>query len=98
MNPELVSAGLFFIIIFTFIVLIPCVLIAIIGYKMITRLGYFPSKTPAIHLSIVWQLISIELISITALLLLFYVLEDPNKRAKRNQRNTVFYSEQIEAS
>ncbi len=80
MDKELIGAGIFFVIIFTFILLIPCVLIAYIGFRMITQLGYFPSKTPAIQLSILWKLVAIEIISISALLILYQALGDPNKK------------------
>ncbi len=79
MNNELIGAGLMFIGIYTSIILIPCALIARIGFRMIGELGTYPSKTPAIQLSILWKLVAIEIISLTLLILVYHVLVDPNK-------------------
>ncbi len=68
------SAALLFIIIFFIVTLIPCVGVGWLGYKLITRLGRFPSKTPAIQLGILVKLIIVEVVSLTLLLLLFKIL------------------------
>ena len=62
-----------FIGIFFVVLLVPCLGISIIGYKMINKLGYYPSKTPAIQLSILFKLIAIEVASLTLLLIFFQI-------------------------
>ncbi len=46
--------------VFSAVVLIPCVLCAILGLKMIGRLARYPTKTPVISLSIFVPLVLIE--------------------------------------
>ena len=58
-------------IIFGILIIVPCVLVALIGRKMIEQLGMFPSQTPAIHMSVVYKLVIIEVITFT-LLMIFY--------------------------
>ena len=55
------------------LIAIPCTLISFLGYKMLNKLAYFPSKNPGIQMSIFWKLILIEGFSII-LLLLFYIV------------------------
>ena len=62
MHFEYWSEGVVFILIFLFLIVLPCTGVAWIGYRMIHRLGQFPSKTPEIQLSIFFQLIAIELV------------------------------------
>lgn len=68
------SAAAIFIAIFFVIMFIPSLGVGWLGYKMITRLGRYPSKTPAIQLSILIKLTVIEVVSLTLLLLLFKIL------------------------
>ena len=62
MHFEYWSEGVGFIVIFLFMILLPCAGVAWIGYCMIHRLGQFPSRTPEIQLSILFQLIAIEMV------------------------------------
>ena len=55
------------------IITVPCIIVAIIGSKMLEQLGRYPSKTPAIQMSIIWKLIITEIITFV-LLLMFYNL------------------------
>jgi TRAP-type C4-dicarboxylate transport system permease small subunit len=68
------SAALVFILIFCTCVLIPCVAIGWVGKNLIHRLGHFPSKTPAIQMSILFKLVVIEVVSMSLILLLFKAL------------------------
>lgn len=52
--------ALIFFLIFATIVLVPCVLCALLGLKMIDRLSMYPSKTPVISLKIFIPLLLIE--------------------------------------
>ena len=64
--------SLIFASVFSGIVILPCVCIAIIGRKMIEQLGLYPSQSPKIQMSVLWQLIIIEVITFT-LWMWFYV-------------------------
>ena len=68
------SVAAVFIMVFWAIMLIPCIGIGWISVKFINRLGRYPSKTPAIQMSILWKLIFVEVISLTLLLGFFKVL------------------------
>ena len=68
------STALFFILIFYILMLIPCLGVGWIGYKLITRLGRYPSKTPAIQVGIMLKLIIVEVVSLTLILLMFKIL------------------------
>ena len=64
------------------IMAIPCIGISLLGYKMINKLGYFPSKTPAIQTSILVQLLIVELISIALLLTFYHALTEYDQQAR----------------
>ena len=64
--------------IFAFLMIVPCVGVAIIGYKMIDKLGFFPSKTPVIQMSIFLQLVLTELISFGLILVFYRVFSTAN--------------------
>ena len=63
MHFEYWTEGIYFVFIMLFLISIPCISVAIIGYRMITKLGRYPSKTPEIQMSIFIKLVVIELIS-----------------------------------
>ena len=54
------------------IVIIPCVLVALMGRKMIDQLGLYPSKTPIIQMSIFYKLIFIEVITFLSLVVFYH--------------------------
>lgn len=68
------SASAAFIAIFFALILIPSVGVAWLGYKLIDKLGRYPSKTPAIQMSVLIKLVVLEVASMTALLLFFKIL------------------------
>ena len=68
------SAGFIFTGIFLVLIAIPCIGVAWLGTKMINQLGRYPSKTPAIQLSVVLKLTVLEIGSWTMLLLFFKIL------------------------
>mgnify|MGYP001579751869 CR=1 FL=1 len=68
------SVAIIFVIIFTILMAIPCAGVAWIGSRLINQLGRFPSRTPAIQLSVVLKLTVLEVVSWTLLLLFFKVL------------------------
>lgn len=73
---ETIIAALMLIGVFIFVIGLPCVGTAFLGVKMVKRLANYPSKTPVIHLSVVSQLVVLELISFGLLLLLYHILAD----------------------
>lgn len=68
------SVAVIFVIIFVILIAVPCVGVGWIGTKLINQLGRYPSKTPAIQLSVVMKLTVLEIVSWTMLLLFFKVL------------------------
>lgn len=58
---------------FLFLIIVPCVGVATIGYRMLTQLGRYPSKTPEIQMSICLKLFLIEAFSF-GLIYIFYTL------------------------
>ncbi len=68
------STGFILVAIFFVLIAIPCVGVAWLGTKMINQLGRYPSKTPAIQLSVVLKLTVLEIGSWTMLLLFFKIL------------------------
>ena len=68
------STAFVFILIFYILMLIPCLGVGWIGYKLITKLGRYPSKTPAIQVGVMLKLIIVEVVSISLILLIFKIL------------------------
>ncbi len=71
-----VSARILFVIIWLVIVAIPCIGISILGTKMLNKLAYFPSKTPAIHMSILGWLVVVEVVAVTLMLSFYRVFQE----------------------
>ena len=65
---DLWSQALIFALVYVPIVLVPCVLVCLMGRKMIDQLGMHPSQTPIIQMSIFWKLVSVEIITFTCLI------------------------------
>ena len=65
---ELWGESFIFASVYAVIILVPCVLVALIGRKMIDQLGQYPTKTPAIQMSIFFQLVTIEVITFVLLI------------------------------
>lgn len=60
-----------FIFILSCIVLIPCILVVMLGTKMINQLGRYPTKTPIIQMSIFFPLVLIEFFAFGAFVLFY---------------------------
>lgn len=73
MRYEYWDAGILLVIGFFILMIIPCVSVAVIGYRMITKLGQYPSKTPEIQMSIWLKLLIIEVFSF-GLIYIIYTL------------------------
>ena len=68
------SVALIFIVIFWFLLLVPCIGAGWLGYKLIDKLGRYPSKTPAIQTGILLKLVVVEVVSFAMLLTFFKAL------------------------
>ncbi len=68
------GASVIFILLFYVFMLIPCIGISIIGVRLLGKLGRFPSKTPAIQMSVLFQLVVLEVVSLTLIVGFFKVL------------------------
>lgn len=69
-------AGITLITIIFVIIGIPCIFIAVLGFKMLNKLAYFPSKNPAIQTSIFFWLVMIEIVAFTMLMIFYHVFSD----------------------
>lgn len=63
MHYEYWHQGLLVIVMFAVLMAVPCLGVALIGYRLINKLGRYPSKTPEIQMSICLKLFVIEFIS-----------------------------------
>jgi len=70
-GAALVLFAMFFV-----IIAIPCVGVAVLGWNLANRLAFYPSKTPAIHLSVILKLVILETISFGLLMFLYHILAD----------------------
>lgn len=67
---------LILLLVFIFVMGVPCVGTAILGSRLMNRLGRYPSKTPAIQINIIAKLVALEIISFGMLTMLYHVLSD----------------------
>jgi len=68
-----------FIAIFFLMIMVPCLVVAWMGYKMITKIGFHPSKTPFIQLSIVFKLVTLEVLTFAAIMAFYRFCATANK-------------------
>lgn len=68
------GTALIFLVIFYALMLLPCVGIGWLGWDLLWKLGHYPSKTPAIQMSVLFKLVVLEIVSMTLLLAFFKVL------------------------
>lgn len=70
------SAALIFIIVWLVVVALPCICIAFMSYNLMSKLGRYPSKTPAIQTKMIIPLLVVEIVAMTLLLTVFKVLAE----------------------
>ncbi|MCA9400769.1 MAG: hypothetical protein KC713_04020 [Candidatus Omnitrophica bacterium] len=58
----------YFSLIYSVIIIIPCIIVGLLGKRMIDRLGTYPSRTPSIQLSVFIWLVVVEIVTFTALI------------------------------
>jgi len=75
--------GIILVCLFLVVIGIPCVGITIVGRQLIHKLSHFPSKTPAIQMSILFKLVVIEIVGFTLLLTFYHILADYGSETER---------------
>lgn len=70
------TAGLILIVIVLMVIAIPCFFVAFLGYQMLHKLAYYPSKNPAIQMSIFFWLIIVEIASVAMLIAFYHIFAD----------------------
>ena len=59
--------------IYSVIIIIPCVLVALLGRKLIDQIAHFPTRAPVFHVSIFFKLVIIEAVTFTLLITFLHV-------------------------
>lgn len=62
-----------FSLVYSIIIIIPCIIIAVIGKKLIDQLGQNPSNAPLIQMGIVAKLIAVEVVTFFFLISFYFV-------------------------
>lgn len=70
---------LILLLVFTFVMAVPCIGTIILGSRLMDRLGRYPSKTPVIQINTIAKLVALEVISFGMLTMLYHVLSDYSK-------------------
>ena len=65
-----------FSLIYSTVIIVPCILIAMMGKKLIDDLGRFPSNAPFIQMGVVYKLIFVELITFSLLIGFYFVFSE----------------------
>ncbi len=68
--------GLIFILIFTVIIAIPCVTIALLGSKLIGNLGQYPSRSARLNLETALPLVGVMILTFGMFILFFHIFSD----------------------
>ena len=63
-----------FVLLWAAMILIPCAVMGWMGYRLITRLGQYPSKTALMQKNIMLPYIVVAVASMTAILVFFRVM------------------------
>lgn len=65
------SEAFYFFLIYSAIIIAPCVYVGIMGYGMINEMGRYPSKTPIIQMKIFYKLVIVEIITFYLLIAVY---------------------------
>ena len=68
--------GFIFIVIFTVIMAIPCVSIALLGSKLISNLGQYPSRSAKLQLETALPLLGVMILTFGMFALFFHIFSD----------------------
>ena len=73
---ENLQYGLILVAVIFAMMVIPCVIISVIGYRMISAVGNYPSKTPGIQMGILLKLLIVEIVALTMWLIFYHTFAD----------------------
>ena len=62
-----------FILFFSVIIALPCVVVALIGTRMVNDMGNFPTKAAQIQSSACWKVLLVEIVSFVLLVVFFQI-------------------------
>ena len=68
------AASFVFLMIWAALILIPCIAMGWLGFRLITKLGQYPSRTPLIQKGIMFPYILVAVASMTAIMIFFRIL------------------------
>ena len=68
--------GFIFILIFTVIMAIPCVSIAIMGSKLISNLGQYPTKSARLNVQTALPLLGVMILTFGLFIIFFHIFSD----------------------
>lgn len=63
--------------IFAMFIIIPCILLGIIGFRTINKMGYYPSQSAQIQFGVIAQLLVVEVLTIGLLTTFYHVFSQP---------------------
>ena len=75
---ENLKYGLVLVAVVFVMMVIPCVILSFIGYRMISAIGNHPSKTPGIQMGILLKLLIVEFVALTMWLIFYHTFADYN--------------------
>ena len=70
------TEGLIFIGIFLFVVGLPCLMVALLGTKLIDHIGQCPSKSARLQMIVCVQLLLVEIVSFGVLAVFYHIFSD----------------------
>jgi len=59
--------------IYSVIIIVPCVLVALLGRKMIDQMGQYPTQAPVIQMGVLFKLVIIETVTFISLITFYNV-------------------------
>lgn len=71
---DLWTESFIFALIYSVLVIVPCILVTLLGRKMIDELGRFPSKTPVIQVNVFYKLVVVESMTFIFLIGFYHIL------------------------
>ncbi len=70
------TEGLIFIGLFLIIIGLPCLMVAILGTKLINHIGQYPSKSARLQMVVCVQLLLVEMLSFGILAIFYHIFSD----------------------
>ncbi|MCA9399306.1 MAG: hypothetical protein KC618_06125 [Candidatus Omnitrophica bacterium] len=57
--------------VYAILIIIPCILVAIMGRKLIDKLGQYPTRAPLIHMEIFFKMIILEVLTFGSIIVFY---------------------------